>query len=759
MFELDETLDKTTDSVRFMIGDSTNEDSDSDESKSLGNLIIDESHDSMNYAFHAEEENKVPDSEYGNYFRIVPVPMVVNDEELARRELQQRLNEFRARHIAYQRIPLTEREETQDYWRNANGFVENRNEVYVITERDHSISFDQICSVPPREIIKQSLRPNSLIASEREQALTAEQWYELHGDYGCTYFTCPFVWYNYHTSHSNIITPDMRIAENIEDSDPRWYNVRTLNIKTETKSVYRIRAEMFAFLRKQGKDLGYWREVLTMEEMEAAVIPTVLEIKLKLCNAAILQYAWTKANFYDKVKQWYFKRKVVNGRYEYKVCDEKGKTVPYKDVLDLKLSVYGKGAGHLMKGFPKLSESEETREYNPLFGKFDIKECELGRVSDLSKEEQSSSKRTVKHGTCFMHFGIENEENEEDSETEQSENNNNPKEDQETNVYVDSVMKMSTSQKKSKVTAKVDKVNEEETSRINFNSSKQSDKDQEMNDEFEETSVEIPREWDHVQQCLQSIVDINETNRVAPPYLKTIKEHGLPELMSSQAEAMSINFDHVFKNTTRITPANSQSIGIWTETVVKELKSFTEGINRQVRGLGRTCAQNTASVIGVENWIKNTEKCRSKVTTSVNDQVKVVKQLKDDLEDEFKYQTNRKRKRLSDQESLVTRSNDKSLSVNEISNRSDDSTPKKISNSANPAVKVKTSKGLSDQEVLTNDEFMEQLLMKTARIVKNPPGTLKKDNAEPTLNQMFGYEACSEAGTSNSTRVVKSTKR
>ena len=289
------------------------------------------------------------------------------------------------------------------------------------TKWDFLISHTGTCNVRFEEVEKQFLACKSRSENERESAFNNEMWYDYHCRRGCTYFTCPYVWYNYHNDPENIIDWEM----NIFDGSPKWCHIRTLNIKTVTNWL-KYEQNMRAYVKWQGKELGYWSNELTDAELSRAMIMGAEELRLYAIKASTYRHAWIKSDFYDKISDWYF---IHRGFGLYEVINEMGEPVPWEEIFDVKELAYTLGAKHLMKGF--VTSSDRKDGYAPLNGEFNPEDWNKGRTSEPDSEDSEDEKMSEKSeesdspkGQCFMAYGMQGLEFEEES-GEDTQNNEN----------------------------------------------------------------------------------------------------------------------------------------------------------------------------------------------------------------------------------------------------------------------------------------------------------------------------------------------
>ena len=246
------------------------------------------------------------------------------------------------------------------------------------TKWDFLISHTGTCNVRFEEVKKQFLACKSRLENERESAYNNEMWYDYHCRRGCTYFTCPYVWYNYHNDPENIIDWEM----NIFDGSPKWCHIRTLNIKTKVTDWLKYEQNMRAYVKWQRKELGYWSNELTDAELSRAMIMGAEELRLYTIKASTYRHAWIKSDFYDKISDWYF---IHRGFELYKVINEMGEPVSWEEIFDVKELAYTLGAKHLMNKFVTVSDRKDG--YASFNGKFNPEDWNKGRTSEHSEEE------------------------------------------------------------------------------------------------------------------------------------------------------------------------------------------------------------------------------------------------------------------------------------------------------------------------------------------------------------------------------------
>ena len=121
---------------------------------------------------------------------------------------------------------------------------------------------------------------------------------------------------------------------------------------------------MRAYVKWQGKELGYWSNELTDAELSRAMIMGAEELRLYTIKASTYRHAWIKSEFYDLIKDWYFIHKGF-GLYEVKM----GEPVSWEEIFDVKELAYTLGAKHLMNKFVTVSDRKDG--YASLNGEFD----------------------------------------------------------------------------------------------------------------------------------------------------------------------------------------------------------------------------------------------------------------------------------------------------------------------------------------------------------------------------------------------------
>ena len=154
------------------------------------------------------------------------------------------------------------------------------------------------CNVPPH-VVNDRLR--ILITGTKKdisRICTNFIWYATHHNYGCTYFSCGYVFYNFHWTPTNWITPTSPVT-----NFPNWLpciNMQEAAQRGTTDMFYGV----LCYLQKIGKQLGHRTQILTDEEFKAFDIPEVRKVRFWLDNILYFQEFYKKLGVYDQLSNF-----------------------------------------------------------------------------------------------------------------------------------------------------------------------------------------------------------------------------------------------------------------------------------------------------------------------------------------------------------------------------------------------------------------------------------------------------------------------
>ena len=207
---------------------------------------------------------------------------------------------------------MTNRPQNKQFWVNADGKEIYYHDVIRLGKADIDAIVARECNIPEHVLHDRVRMLASASRNEIAQSCTNHVWYATHNNYGCTYFSCGYLYYNFHWTELNWLTPNSPMNDN-----PSW--LTCVNIQDAVHRQYRDMVfGVLKYVQVIGQQLGYRKEQWPMEEIEKIDIPGAYKIKRWVYNINFYQEFFRDLGISDHLSEYRFpmvKPRIVQADY------------------------------------------------------------------------------------------------------------------------------------------------------------------------------------------------------------------------------------------------------------------------------------------------------------------------------------------------------------------------------------------------------------------------------------------------------------
>ena len=173
---------------------------------------------------------------------------------------------------------MTNRPQNKQFWVNADGKEIYHHDAIRLEKADIDAIVARECNIPEHVLHDRVRMLASASRNEIATSCTNHIWYATHNNYGCTYFSCGYLYYNFHWSELNWLTPNSPMNDH-----PSW--LTCVNIQDGVKIQYRDMVfGVLKYVQVIGQQLGYRKDPWPIEEIEKIDIPGAHKIKRWIYN-------------------------------------------------------------------------------------------------------------------------------------------------------------------------------------------------------------------------------------------------------------------------------------------------------------------------------------------------------------------------------------------------------------------------------------------------------------------------------------------